>query len=74
MQDLKRVIESYMLEAIADPENRFPNNDINWNFVDADTYMRLNPVRDTFDLYFQLFNEIAEEIELSAWHFLPDVL
>ena len=55
-----------MLEAVADPENRFPNNDINWNFVDADTYMRLNPVRDTVDMYYQLFDEIAEEIELSA--------
>lgn len=66
MQDLKRVIQSYMEEAIANPSNRFPNNDINWNFVDADTYMRLNPVRDTVDMYYQLFDEIAEEIELSA--------
>lgn len=66
MQDLKRVIESYMLEAVADPENRFPNNDINWNFVDADVFMRLNPVNETVDLFYKFFNEIAEEIELSA--------
>lgn len=62
MQDLKRVIKSYMEKAIANPENRFPNGDINWNFVDADVFMWLNPVNKTVDYYYQLFDEIAEEL------------
>jgi hypothetical protein len=61
MQDLKRVIQSYVAEAVASPENRFPCGDINWNFVDADVFMRLNPVNDTVNMYYNLFDEIAEE-------------
>ena len=60
------VLESKMREAIDLDENKNQDGSINWNFVDADTYMRLNPVRDTVDMYYKLFNEIAEEIELSA--------
>ena len=62
MQDLKRVIKSHMEKAIANPQNIFPNGDINWNFVDADTFMALNPVNETVDYYYQLFVEIAEEL------------
>ncbi len=62
MQDLKRVIKSHMETAISNPQNRFPNGDINWNFVDADTFMALNPVNETVDYYYQLFDEIAEEL------------
>ena len=51
-----------MEKAIANPENRFPNGDINWNFVDADVFMWLNPVNKTVDYYYQLFAEIAEEL------------
>ena len=64
MEDLKRVIRSYMEEAIADPQNIVAGTagEINWNFVDADVYMRLNPVKETVDLYYKLFEEIAEEL------------
>ena len=61
MEDLKRVIRSYMDEAIAEPENIYPNGDINWNSVEADAYARLNPVGETVVLYFKIFDEISEE-------------
>ena len=53
-----------MEEAIADPQNIVAGTagEINWNFVDADVYMRLNPVNETVDLYYKLFEEIAEEL------------
>ena len=61
MEDLKRVIKFHMAKAVANPKNRFPNGDINWNFVDADTYMALNPVNETVKYYYAFFDEIAEE-------------
>ena len=54
MEDLKRVIQFHMAKAVANPKNRFPNGDINWNFVDADTYMALNPVNETVKYYYAL--------------------
>jgi hypothetical protein len=63
MQDLKRVIQSYVEEAIANPQNIISGTagEINWNFVDADVFMRLNPINETVDLYYKLFDEIVEE-------------
>jgi hypothetical protein len=63
MQDLKRVIQSYVEEAIANPQNIIPatSGEINWNFVDADVFKRLNPINETVDLYYKLFDEIVEE-------------
>ena len=61
MEDLKRVIQFHMAKAVANPKNRFRNGDINWNFVDADTYMALNPVNETVKYYYAFFDEIAEE-------------
>jgi hypothetical protein len=63
MQDLKRVIQSYVDEAIANPQNIIPetSGEINWNFVDADVFKRLNPVNQTVELYYKLFDEIVEE-------------
>ena len=63
MQDLKRVIQSYVEEAIANPQNIIAGTagEINWNFVDADVFMRLNPINETVDLYYKLFDEIVEE-------------
>ena len=44
MQDLKRVIQSYVDEAIANPQNIIPetSGEINWNFVDADVTMNMS--------------------------------
>jgi len=63
MQDLKRVIQSYVDEAITNPQNIIPetSGEINWNFVDADVFKRLNPVNQTVELYYKLFDEIVEE-------------
>jgi|TARA_B100001093_G_C26738067_1_gene975373 hypothetical protein len=65
MEDLKRVIEDYIREAVELPENRKLSGDINWNLVDADVYKRLNPVRNTVSLFYKLFDEIATEIEYN---------
>jgi hypothetical protein len=64
--DLERTIERYMLEAIELEENRNEDGSINWNFVDADVYMRLNPVNETVDLYMEIFDKIAYLIEEKA--------
>jgi len=63
MQDLKRVIQSYVEEAIANPQNIIAetSGEINWNFVDADVFKRLNPINETVYLYYKLFDEIVEE-------------
>jgi hypothetical protein len=63
MNDLLRVIERYMREAIALEENRYENGEINWDFIDADVFMRLNPVGKTAEMYNELFNKVADRIE-----------
>jgi len=62
MNDLYRVVDSYMREAVALPENLLADNSINWDFVDADVHIRLNPVNETVNKYYEYFNLIADDI------------
>jgi hypothetical protein len=63
MNDLKRIIHRYMDEAIALPENRKEDGSINWNYVDADCFIRLNPINETVQYYLEIFNDYAKKIE-----------
>lgn len=58
-------VETYMREAIALEENLNDDGSINWDFVDADCFMRLNPIGETTPLYLEAFDVIADKIEME---------
>ena len=47
--------------AVNNSENRQANGHINWNFVDADVYMDVQPVCDK--CHYSEFNRLAERYE-----------
>lgn len=61
--DLARLIRKYVEDAITVESNLLPNGDINWNYVDADVITRLNPIRQTVDLFYEIFDEIIVEYQ-----------
>ncbi len=59
--DLARVIQKYIDDAVTVSSNLLPNGEINWNYVDADVITRLNPINQTLELYYEIFDELVEE-------------
>ena len=59
--DLVRVIQKYIDDAVTVSSNLLPNGEINWNYVDADVITRLNPINQTLELYYEIFDELVEE-------------
>lgn len=52
-------------EAVKSPENIDENNEINWNFVDADLCM--DGWMDRLpEQYYTMFNDLADEFELNV--------
>lgn len=58
----RKQIEEVMVEAIHNPENRTDGGDINWDFVDADTFMAILPHNDDVDTYNEYFNDFADKV------------
>ena len=50
-------------KAISNPENINQDGSINWNFVDADTYMVVQPTDNP--LFYIHFNLLADDYEAS---------
>ena len=61
--DLARVIQKYFDDAITVSSNLLPNGEINWDYVDADVITRLNPIKQTVELYYEIFDELVEEYQ-----------
>jgi len=61
--DFYRVVENYVRKAVALAENRNEDGTVNWNFVDADVYMTVNPTENCRDLYMKLFDEACDTVE-----------
>ena len=59
--DLARVIQKYIDDAVTVSSNLLPNGEINWNYVDADVITRLNPIKQTVELYYEIFDELVED-------------
>jgi len=59
--DLARVIQKYIDDAVTVSSNLLPNGEINWNYVDADVITRLNPINQTLELYYEIFDELVED-------------
>jgi hypothetical protein len=54
-------VDAAMQNAIAMAENQNPDGSINWNFIDADAFLDLQPKHLDVDKFYCLFDEIAEE-------------
>ena len=64
--DFYRLIEERVELAANNPENRNEDGTVNWNFVDADVFMETNPTKRTEGLFYQLFEEAAEQFERTV--------
>lgn len=51
-----------MMYVVALDENKYPDNTINWDFVDADMYMKWSVMLDG-ETYTEWFNKVADEVE-----------
>ncbi len=54
-------VNAAMQNAIAMVENKNPDGSINWNFIDADAFLDLQPKHLDVDKFYCLFEQIAEE-------------
>jgi len=54
-------VDAAMQNAIAMVENKNPDGSINWNFIDADAFLDLQPKHLDVDKFYCLFEQIAEE-------------
>jgi hypothetical protein len=61
--DFYRVVENQVRKAVANPENILEDGKINWNYVDADCYMAINPTAACRVLYMELFDEACDAVE-----------
>jgi len=61
--DLARVIQKYIDDAVTVSSNLLPNGEINWDYVDADVITRLNPIKQTVELYYEIFDELVEDYQ-----------
>jgi len=59
--DLARVIQKYIDDAVTVSSNLLPNGEINWDYIDADVITRLNPIKQTVELYYEIFDELVED-------------
>lgn len=51
-----------MMYVVALDENKYPDDTINWDFVDADMYMKWSVMLDG-ETYTEWFNKVADEVE-----------
>lgn len=51
-----------MMYVVARDENKYADDTINWDFVDADMYMKWSVLLDG-ETYTEWFNKVADEIE-----------
>lgn len=65
-RDFYRVVESAVKRAVANPENINTDGTINWNFVDSDCYMTINPTAQCAELYYELWEEACDAIEMET--------
>ena len=57
--DVKIAVEKAMLN----PENRLPNGDINWNFVDADAFADCcGTDYDLSDRFYDMFDGVCDQL------------
>ena len=54
-------VTAAMAKAVAMVENLNPDGSINWNFVDADAFLDLQPKHLDVDKFYCLFEQIAKE-------------
>ncbi len=54
-------VDAAMQNAIAMVENQNPDGSINWNFIDADAFLDLQPKHLDVDKFYCLFEQIAKE-------------
>jgi len=54
-------VDAAMQNAIAMVENKNPDGSINWNFIDADAFLDIQPKHLDVDKFYCLFEQIAEE-------------
>lgn len=64
-RDFYRLIRSKVDEFAVVPENVNEDGSINWNFVDADCYMEINPTEGCRELYYELWNEAVDNFMLD---------
>ena len=64
--DFYRVVRATVERAVARPENLNADGSINWNFVDADCYMEINPTEQCAKLYYELWEEACDAFEKEA--------
>lgn len=62
----KELMKVHMIQAMDKEENRFPNGDYNWDYIDSDVYMDIYgevdaDLRDNQKFY-QYFDELAYEL------------
>ena len=63
MNDFYRVVEQYVREAVSTNDNIDDNGFIDWNFVDADVFMRVNPTKNCVDLFYECFEQACTKVE-----------
>jgi hypothetical protein len=63
MNDFYRVVEQYVREAVNTTDNIDDNGFINWNFVDADVFMRVNPTKQCVGVYYECFEKACDKVE-----------
>lgn len=63
--DFYRVVEAAVKQAVANPENINADGSINWNFVDSDCFMDVNPTERCTALYYELWEEACDAIEME---------
>lgn len=51
-----------MMYVVALDENKYPDDTINWDFVDTDMYMKWSVMLDG-ETYTEWFNKVADEVE-----------
>ena len=56
------VIKS-VTKALGSTENYNANGSVNWDFVDADVFMDINPADDDIDAHYEMFNRFASVVE-----------
>ena len=52
-------------KALDSSENYNADGSINWDFVDADVYMDINPADADVDAHYEMFNRFASAVEAS---------
>ena len=64
--DFYRVVKAAVERAVVNPENINADGSINWNFVDSDCYIDINPTEQCTKLYYELWEEACDAIEMEA--------